>query len=348
MSDKIQAAREIGMQPRQSRREFLAAMSLAGAAGLVGGARPSRAADAPPEVTTIRLGRVASTCVAPQYLAQTLLDTEGFSDVRYVATTPDFAETEAISRGEIDFALHFAPNILIPMEAGAAVTILAGVHVGCFELFGNDSIHGIVDLRGKTVAVPSFGSGPHIYVSAMASYVGLDPQKDIRWVTSVSPKPIELFLDGKVDAFLGFPPEPQELHVRNNLHGIVNSTVDHPWSQYFCCMLVGNAAFVRNHPAATKRVMRAIFKSADFCAANPTQAARQMVDTGFASNYDTMLQTLRELPYDRWRSYEPEDTVRFYALRLREAGMLKSTPKTLIAAGTDWRILNELRRELKS
>jgi hypothetical protein len=38
---------------------------------------------------------------------------------------------------------------------------------------------------------------------------------------------------------------------------------------------------------------------------------------------------------------------RFYALRLREAGMIKSTPQRLIAQGTDWRFLNELKKELK-
>ena len=45
--------------------------------------------------------------------------------------------------------------------------------------------------------------------------------------------------------------------------------------------------------------------------------------------------------------YDPEDSVRFYALRFREAGMIKSRPQRLIAEGTDWRSLNELRKELK-
>jgi NitT/TauT family transport system substrate-binding protein len=60
------------------------------------------------------------------------------------------------------------------------------------------------------------------------------------------------------------------------------------------------------------------------------------------------LQTLTELPYERWREYDPEDTMRFYALRLHEVGMIKSTPQEIIAAGTDWRFLNELKRELKA
>jgi NitT/TauT family transport system substrate-binding protein len=48
-----------------------------------------------------------------------------------------------------------------------------------------------------------------------------------------------------------------------------------------------------------------------------------------------------------WHEYDPEDSVRFYALRLHEAGMIKSVPQKIIAQGTDWSLLHELRRELK-
>jgi NitT/TauT family transport system substrate-binding protein len=57
--------------------------------------------------------------------------------------------------------------------------------------------------------------------------------------------------------------------------------------------------------------------------------------------------TLSEVPYDNWREYDPEDTLRFYLLRLHEAGLIKSSPNKLIAEGTDWRFLNELKRQLK-
>jgi NitT/TauT family transport system substrate-binding protein len=52
--------------------------------------------------------------------------------------------------------------------------------------------------------------------------------------------------------------------------------------------------------------------------------------------------------YRKWRDYNPEDSVRFFALRLREVGMVKSSPQKLIANGTDWRFLNELKKELKA
>jgi NitT/TauT family transport system substrate-binding protein len=138
------------------------------------------------------------------------------------------------------------------------------------------------------------------------------------------------------------------LRARNIGHVIFNSSVDRPWSQYFCCMLGGNRDFVRNHPVATKRVLCAILKATDLCATEPAGMAQQMVERGFTDRYDYALQALSEVPYDKWREYDAEDTVRFDALRLHEIGMIKSSPQKIIADGTDWRSLNELKRELKT
>jgi NitT/TauT family transport system substrate-binding protein len=84
------------------------------------------------------------------------------------------------------------------------------------------------------------------------------------------------------------------------------------------------------------------------CITNPQLVARQLVDAGLTKRYDYALEALTELPYASWREFDPEDTVRFFALRLHEIGMIKSTPQAIIADGTDWRFLNELKRELKA
>jgi NitT/TauT family transport system substrate-binding protein len=331
----------------QSRRNFLASLSAAGGASVLGTRAPL--ADEPTlETTTIRLVRTSGICVAPIYLAEDLLRSEGFADIRYVSAPGGVASAEVAARGDADFLLNFAAPLLIPMDAGAPLTVIAGAHIGCFELYANDTVRRIADLKGKSVGVQAIGSSQHVFLASMATYVGLNPNKDINWVTSSSPKPKELFAEGKIDAFLGFPPEPQEMRARNIGHVIVNSALDSPWAQYFCCMVAGNADFVREHPVATKRVLRAILKAADFCAADPERAAQQLVDSGFTQQYDYALQTLTDLPYDRWREYDPEDTMRFYGLRLHEAGMIESSFNQIIADGTDWRFLDELKRELKA
>lgn len=105
---------------------------------------------------------------------------------------------------------------------------------------------------------------------------------------------------------------------------------------------------MRANPAATKRALRAILKGADLCAGDPERAARYMADKGYEERFDLGLEVMKELPYRRWRDANPEDTLRFHALRLHEVGMIRTTPNKLIAQGTDWRFLNEVKRELKA
>ena len=79
-----------------------------------------------------------------------------------------------------------------------------------------------------------------------------------------------------------------------------------------------------------------------------TAGLRQgLADRGYVDRYDYAIQTLADVPFNVWREYDPEDTLRFYALRLRELGIIKSSPQKVIAEATDWRFLNELKRELK-
>ena len=327
-----------------TRRDLL--RGIAGTAGLLGWAPRHVSGESPPETTRIRLYHSTSICVAPQYIVGELMKSEGFSDIKYVKMTTA-GISKALASGEIDVSLHFAAPLVIRLDAGDPITVLGGVHPGCFELFGTDRVRVIRDLKRKTVATPELGGPAHLFLSSMLAHVGLDPNKDVTFAEHPAAEGKRLLAEGKVDAYLGFPPDPQELRARKVGHVVVNSAVDRPWSQYFCCMATGHREFVRKHPIATKRALRAILKGADICALEPERAARALVDGGFTPRYDYALQTMKEVPYNRWRVYDPEDSVRFYALRLREAGMIKSTPQRLIAEGTDWRLLNELKKELK-
>jgi NitT/TauT family transport system substrate-binding protein len=281
-----------------------------------------------------------------------LLRAEGFTDVRFVLPS----HVNSVARGEIDFDLESAPWLVSQVDAGEPITVLAGVHAGCFELFAHDPIGTIADLRGKRVGIDYFGSGPHLYLSIMVAQIGLDPERDVEWVASpieavadAATGSMERFAEGKVDAFLGFAPEPQELRARKIGRVILNTAIDRPWSHYHCCMSFGRSEFVGQYPIATKRYLRAILKAADICATQPELAAQRLIDAGFAADqYEYALQTLIELPYDRWREHDPADSLRFFALRLHEVGMVKSNPNALIASGADWRFLDELKRELKA
>lgn len=336
------------------RRDFLKALTAAGAAGLVGLRAGLAGAEPPPETRRLRLLKTGSICWAPQYIADDLLRAEGFTEITYV-DLPTGAVSVLLASGEADMSLNFVGPNIIRIEAGDPVVFLAGVHAGCFEVVATERVQRISNLKGKVAAVASLNGAEHIFLASIAANVGLDPRRDIKWISPEGSRgpyfnedSMRLFLEGKADVFLGFPPQPQELRARKIGHVIVNSATDRPWSQYFCCLLTASKDFVRRHPIATKRAMRAILKATDVCALDPQRAAHALVDKGYTARYEYALQVMKALPYGKWREYDPEDTVRFYALRLHEAGMIKSSPQKIIAQGTDWRFLRELKQELKS
>ena len=272
-------------------------------------------------------------------MAEELLRGEGFTEVQYIMKIGGTPYYKAVASGEGDILLSFAASILPRMDVDDPLLFLAGVHIGCLELFSTKRIRAISDLKGKTVAVVELGSPQYVLLAPMLAYVGIDPRSEINWVIHPYAEQGRLLAEEQVDAFIAFPPFAQELRAKNIGHVIVDTAKDRPWSQYFCCMAVGNREFVRKHPRTTKRALRAILKATDICASEPERVARLLVDkaAGRATppppNYDYVLQTMREIPYSQWREYDAEDTVRFFALRLHEVGLIKSHPAEAHRAG---------------
>jgi NitT/TauT family transport system substrate-binding protein len=328
-----------------SRREFLGSMGLAAGAGLLSMPRAESAAEPPPETTTLRTAHGNTMCEAPQSFAEELLRAEGFTDVRYVTTKN---VDDELAAGKVDMVLRYSAPLSVLLDTGVPVVILAGVHIGCIELFVSKEVRSVRELKGRRVAMDrSIGSATDLFLAAILAHVGLHPHRDVQWVdTPLSEWPAGL-TDGKLDGFLSWPPYAQELREKQIGRVILSTTTDRPWSQYFCCMVTARKEYVEKHPVATKRALRAILKATDVCAQEPGRVARWLVDRGYTKRVEIAEQMLRELPYNKWREYNPEDTFRFYALRLHEAGLIKSSPKKLIAQGTDWRFLNELKKELK-
>ena len=318
-----------------SRREFLSAAALAATGALLVLQSNSLAGEPPTETTKPRLMRGAPICQAPQYAAEELLAGEGFTNVQEVKPSKGsntVARIQALAAGEGDIASTYIGPGLVRIDAGDPIVILSGLRVGCLELFVTEKIRSIHDLKGKTIAVTEIGGGAQFFLAATLSYVGL----------------VRMLADGKIDAYMALPPDPQELKAKKIGRVLLNSATDRPWSQYFCCVVIANREFVKKNPVATKRALRAILKSANVCALQPERSARLLVDKGYTPNYDYALGTVKDIPYGKWRDYDPEDTVRFYSLRLNEIGMIKNGPQKIIAQGTDWRSLRELKKELKA
>jgi hypothetical protein len=192
----------------QSRRRFASGLALLGAGNALGLWSSPAAAEPPPETRRIRLVRIPSICRAPQYVADDLLRGQGFADIEYVPKAGGGASVMALAAGEADISMNYSGPVIVRIAAGDPLVVLAGAHIGCFELFGTDRVRSIRDLKGKTVAVIELDGSEHIFLNSMAAYVGLDPRKDIHFVAHPVAESIQLLAEGKIDAFLGFPPYP--------------------------------------------------------------------------------------------------------------------------------------------
>lgn len=329
-----------------TRRHFLSGATALGAASILGWPEISRS-EPPPEIRKIRLVHTPAICLSPQYLAAEFLRMEGFSEVEYILSG-DVLAANIVAAGKADFTQDGVSSLLPILDAGSPVVVLSGVHAGCYELFAYDDVKTITDLRGKRIAIPGIGSNAHMLMASMLAYVGIDPRKQVSWVTGKKYDDSVPFMNHDADAIMAFAPLPQQLRAKKIGRVVLNTTFDRPWSQYFCCVVLGQRDFVSKYPIATKRALRAFLKATDVCAQQPERAARMLVEKGYESRYDIALEVLKELPYQRWREASAEDTLSFHALRLHEVGMIKTSPNKLIAQGTDWRFLNELKKELKA
>src|SRR5689334_1926690 len=218
----------VGKSPRTERasmgtfgrREFLRGLTAAGTTTLLAPLSVP-ATEPPPETTRIRIHDAPITCFAPVYVAEDLLKAEGFTEVEYVKTPLNEGPTKALAEGKIDITQNDTAAHLMELDVGAPIVILGGLHTGCWELFVNDSVRTLRDLKGKTVAAPE-RSSRQAFVAGLVSFVGLNPTKDIKWINHEPGKSMQLFAEGKIDAFMGFAPEPQELRAKKIGRVLIN------------------------------------------------------------------------------------------------------------------------------
>ncbi|HEY8717581.1 ABC transporter substrate-binding protein [Pengzhenrongella sp.] len=342
------------------RRTFLGAAGAALAAACAPNSSSTAATPSqslgPPETTTIRFADTPA-CDPWYWLADPFLREEGFTDIQYGAGDP--------AAGTAEFGVFYGNTLAAAVDTSVPVVAVAGTHTGCLELWARPGINAIADLRGKTIAVnritfstagttgrtaTDFAYG--FFVSLLA-YVGMQPG-DANFVeigpdTSI----ISYFVDGKADAIATGGPAGPALHgTKNNPgHVLLNSALDKPWSQNYCCLLATNRDWARANPVATKRATRAILRSIDAGKRDLRATAKAAIDAGrYKANPAITEQVVYDVIKDQsfeWRDYDPEDTVRFFTLRLTDAKLIKKTPTQIIADGTDFAYFRRLQKELK-
>jgi NitT/TauT family transport system substrate-binding protein len=170
-----------------SRRRVLSAIGLAGAGAFA--APRVLAAEAHLETTTVRLAKMPTICFAPQYVCEDLLRMEGFTDIRYIDTKPSTVGQD-LAEGKYDFASNVTAQNVVLVDSGLPITLVAGIHAGCYELFASDGIRSIRDLKGKRVGTWAATD----LLEMMAAFVGLDPKKDLTIIDDPEAKPFDQFI----------------------------------------------------------------------------------------------------------------------------------------------------------
>jgi NitT/TauT family transport system substrate-binding protein len=307
----------------------------------------------PPETTTVRY--VSPAACDPLWAVRDYLLEEGFKDIQFVRTP--VTTTEWLTADKADFNSGYGTLIAASVDVGLPIVSLAGIHPGCFEIWATPGISTIRDLRGKTIAVNAKSKSDQFYgfFSILLAYVGVDPQTEVNFI-EIGPDFTALrdaFVDGRSQAVIasGTAGPVLRRNPKNPGKVILDTTMDKPWSQYYCCNLVANRDWARRYPIATKRFTRAILRAADAVAKDKPRAAREYVTRGFPvapgpTEEELTNEAIRDLSYD-WREFDPEETLRFFALRLADAKLIKSTPQQIIAQGSDFAYMRQLRTELK-
>jgi NitT/TauT family transport system substrate-binding protein len=302
----------------------------------------------PPETTTIRIGG-RTACDPWTWLADDFLKEEGFTDVTVVNTA------QSVLKGESDVGVAYGNYLAAHVDAGSPFVALGGTHVGCMELWAKPGINAIRDLKGKTLVVgkkdPLVNIFYGIWVSMLTS-VGVDPA-EVKFIDLNDPNAneIEYFLNGTSDATLTAATQGATLRANPKNPGkmIFDTTVDRPWSQYYCCLLSTNRSWLNANPNAARRATRAVMRAIDYGAKDRQHAVQIAVDKKVpaAQNAAVLYESIKDLPY-QWRDYDPEETLRFFALRLADGKLIKKTPQQIIADGADFAYFRRLQKELKA
>jgi len=279
---------------------------------------------------------------AERYLRQ-----EGFTSIEIT----DAATGPALASGKADMGVMFPPSLANSVQEGQRVVGLGGLHPGCVEIWAQQGIGSVKDLRGRTIVVRSkaLSDLSYSYTAVVLKYAGIDP-KDVNFVVQADADLVRLYIEGKNDAVFVATTGAAALKANpaNKGHIVHSMVMDDPWSKLDCCILVTTQDWYRTNPVAAKRAVRAIFRAADFQPADRADAVELVTNKGLfggANNFDNVLTAANMVPAN-WRELDAEKSLRFYGQLLADVGLLKTSVDE-VAKALDLRILHELRTELK-
>jgi NitT/TauT family transport system substrate-binding protein len=291
-----------------------------------------------PVRSKVKVAYIGLTCEAAMFVAQEkgFFEEEGL-DVEFVKTDWDGLR-DGLGLGRFDANYTLIMYLLKPIEQGLDVRITGGIHAGCLRVqTGVDSdIKTAADLKGKKIGIPTMGSPPFLFTSRVLNAAGLDPAKDVEWVT-VGADVMALALEnGQVDAVANSEPVGSILTATGKIQTIADQALDAPYKDEYCCATVVSGKFAKRDPAGAAKVTRALMKGARWVEENPEAAARLSVESKYiASSVELNAVAIGKLKYmpgvDRCR-----ESVGSAALEMKAAGLLNRSTDPAELAKRAW------------
>ncbi len=284
-------------------------------------------------------------------MCEPYLRDEGFTDVVYPAEKGSHLFTTYS---------HF---LVTGNDAGLPHIAVAPLHTGCVELWVRPPVERFNDIRGRTVVIgrktytdESGISAPDLFygfwVSLLAD-VGMNTG-DVTFLETGNSNTVPAeFVGGKGDAIVVLAAQGPILkaNAKNPGRLLLDTTLDRPWSQRVCCMLAADPGWAKGNPAALRRATRAILRTLDELSRDTTAGGRIAMEKGIYKNNpaftEKVINEVNEHAHLDWREFDPEDTLRYYALRLAEGKLIRKTPQQVIADATDFAWFRQLQKELK-
>jgi ABC-type nitrate/sulfonate/bicarbonate transport system substrate-binding protein len=184
-----------------------------------------------------------------------------------------------VGTGEIDFGTRMVPLVISAIASGLDLKVVSAggktleeaPHMKYF-VRKDSGIRAPKDLEGKTIGFNSFGACAEFVTKTYLRQHGVDVNK-INWLVVPDNQSEQTLATGNIDLAIIHPPHSGGAEHNPALHKL--------WSDYDLDRGLGGMApysahgkFIREHPEATRDVVKAIARAANWVNANPEEGRK--------------------------------------------------------------------------
>ncbi len=216
-------------------------------------------------------------------------------DVTCVFTGSGSVTSQALVAGEARLASTSVGPTAGAVGAGADLVILAGlIHILPYQFWVHPQVRQPADLKGKRVAISTFGSGSHLAAEVALQQLGLDPARDKIAIIQVGQQPerVAALISGRIDA-TALDPGFAQAAKDKGLTMMLNMTkADVP---YLNTVIVASRRYARENPQLIESFLKGV---ADGLAFLPNQANEKAVKSVLARRLKLSTPQSIQIMYD--------------------------------------------------